>query len=832
MTRRRWVVLAVAALALLLILGRATTGAYADYRWYAALGAAGEWRSRTLLSAALRLSSGLLAGAFVFANLYGVRQSVVSLVLPRRVANIEIGEEIPGAYLVAAAALLSVLLGALLTLPSSSWMSWLLARHGIPFGESDPYFEADLGFYVYWLPLENALYLWALIAVLVVAAVVVFLYALTPSLRWERGTLYASQYVRRHFVVLGCLLMLLMAWSYRLDAYKVLLSGSGPDGLFTFVNHRADIPVSLWMSILTVAAAFVVLFFGWTGQLRVAVIALGGLLVIAMGARVLAPVAARHFAPVADAALRERPYRQVRIDYTRRAYDLDRIRAGDSMAFAAPADAARGVSAWDPLPLEEALERGPESGGTARGVGWTASADGLTAVVVSGPNDQGVLRDAGTSAAGATGDAAWTAVRVRAPASDENGDPVTDPPLGIGSAGLRPLPPVLVYDSVPGYALVADSTGVVAAPALNSGLARLAHAWSLQNFRLLSLDRPDVRVVTRRGVQRRIRALAPFFLQGTTVFPIVAADSLYWALDLYDATTFYPLSARVTVDDVDYGSIRHAAVAIVNAHTGRVWLVADQAVGPVARSWARIFPALFSHTEQLPRDVLAALPPPVDGVRIQAGLIARLGLRGDSAWMGRLPWNGGADSALHDGSATLFASPDGGTAYSQAVLDSTDRLAGVLVGVGGRAGGVYWTPLSAPGPRWNSSLDELHRSLDSTAGAPRDTRLRFGDVRAVPLGGGIALIQPAYLWRSDAPPSLVRVAVARDTIIATGPTLAAALGVAPAAPVDTIPTTPADFRARVTQLYQRMHTAMQRGDWLAFGRAYDALGRLLEPRER
>src|SRR5690348_18326701 len=110
------------------------------------------WRTKTLTSLGLRLTSGVLAAAFVFAYLYAVRHSVVSLVLPRRVANIETGEEIPGAYLVAAAAVLAILVGALLTLPSNTWMSWVLAHHGIPFTESDPYFEADLGFYLYWLP--------------------------------------------------------------------------------------------------------------------------------------------------------------------------------------------------------------------------------------------------------------------------------------------------------------------------------------------------------------------------------------------------------------------------------------------------------------------------------------------------------------------------------------------------------------------------------------------------------------------------------------------------------------------------------------------------------
>jgi len=69
--------------------------------------------------------------------------------------------------------------------------------------------------------------------------------------------------------------------------------------------------------------------------------------------------------------------------------------------------------------------------------------------------------------------------------------------------------------------------------------------------------------------------------------------------------------------------------------------------------------------------------------------------------------------------------------------------------------------------------------------------------------------------------------VSRDTLVTTGRTLAEALGVAAAPPVDTTPLTPGDFRARVRELYDQMHAALQRGDWVAFGRAYDALGQLL-----
>src|SRR5688572_1399717 len=106
---RRWIAIGVVAAALLLIAGREVAGVYVDYRWYAALGAVDVWRAQMANSLWLRTASGVIATLFVFANLYAVRHSVVSLVLPRRLANLEIGEEVPGRHLILAAAALSAL---------------------------------------------------------------------------------------------------------------------------------------------------------------------------------------------------------------------------------------------------------------------------------------------------------------------------------------------------------------------------------------------------------------------------------------------------------------------------------------------------------------------------------------------------------------------------------------------------------------------------------------------------------------------------------------------------------------------------------------------------
>jgi uncharacterized membrane protein (UPF0182 family) len=329
---RRWPVIAIAVVAALLVLGRVGAAIVADYLWYASMGAATLWRERALLMSVICAGSALVAAAILFVNLYVVRQSVVSLVLPRRVANIEIGEEVPGRYLVGAALAISLVLGWWLALPAESWRMFSLLRHGMPFGETDPYMEVDLGFFVYWLPIESMLYYRTLTTVLFATVVVIFFYALTPSLRWDRGALYVSHYVRRHLAALGAVLLLLLAWSYRLDIYESLLFGSGPDGAFSFSDHRTVIPISIWLAYLTAGTALVVFYFGWIGQVRAATMTLIAVLLISVLLRHVTPVFMRHYAAAGSESSREASYLATRADYTRRAYALQRVEQDSGFA--------------------------------------------------------------------------------------------------------------------------------------------------------------------------------------------------------------------------------------------------------------------------------------------------------------------------------------------------------------------------------------------------------------------------------------------------------------------------------------------------------------------
>ena len=830
MLKRGWLIGTAAAVALFLLVGKALAGVYVDYRWFAALGADAVWWARVENLLILRGVSGIVATLFFFANLYAVRHSVVSLVLPRRVANIEIGEEVPSRYLLLAVIALSLLFGVLLAFPQDDWTTLALVRWGQAFRETDPYFEYDFGFWLYWLPFETSLHVWALIALLAATTVVVFLYALTPSLRWERGTLHVSGYVRRHLSLLGALLIFLLAWSYRLDGLGLLITGTGPGGAFASADWKVGVPTNFVLAFATAAAAVLVGWAAWTGQMRIAFVAVTAVLALSLGLRQFLPPLARRLAGPSDPEARESDFLSARSAYTRRAYAVDRVvrvdKGGGQIAVPSLRSDVHRISQWDAAAIRRAVER-RRQGIVSGAIGWASDSGRLVAVTAQRPSGPDAA-DPFTQ---------WTITRIRAWAGDERGGMVGVAGGGIEEAGA--VLPALVYDSATGPLVVSDPEGDIAAPEISRWPSRLAHAWDQQNMRLMfsDVETRAPRMMLHRDVRDRLRMLAPFFWQSAHITPINWRDSLYWAVHLYSASAFYPLSEQTDLGGEKVSFLRHAATAIIQSHTGRVLMVADSVRDPLTDTWVRRFPTLFSSWSALPAPVVTSIPPPIESAVAQARAFARVGLRTEPSPAAHLPATFGGDTIFAGAWRPLhLTSADGRLAWTTPLLDASDRVRGLIVSVGGSQAVTYWYPLAEPHLRWPAVLERLLRVPDASPAA-RDVTLRRGPVRVVPMvGGTAAYLQSTYAWRSDGPPTVVRVSIhgAESTgdSVAVGTSLSEAAGVPAAAADAAAALTPEQFQARVNELHNAMREALRRGDWTAFGKAFDELGRLSRPARR
>jgi uncharacterized membrane protein (UPF0182 family) len=834
MTPRRWFGLAATIVAVLVV-GRIAAGLYVDYRWYDALGAGARavWRARLVDLVAMRIVLGVVATGFYFANLYGVSGSVESLVLPRRLGDLEIGEKVSGNRLLWGAGALAVALGIAASLLVDDWMSFDLIRTAQPFGVPEPYTGADLSFFVHWLPFENALYVWALTVLLSAATIALVLYALTSGLRWEGGHLRTTRHVRRHLTVLASALLLLLAWGHRLDAYALLSNGSGPHGLFTFVDYDIVLRTRFALAIVTAMAALVVLRAGWQGQARVTFWVLTAVFVSTLLLRGIVPAIGSRLVGRVEAERRNAPFLNNRAYVTQNAYGVNTIAVAPP-GYGLPSIAALSDAAplWDPAVLARAVEHQRRGEIAGDELGWQPSGGRLAAVVVTRPvpNGDAGARDVEPSA--------WRVLPLAATAADLAGDPVPldDPGTGISSRPRR----LLVFPQATGYSVTSDSTGRIAADPIDGFWARLAHAWDQRDFRLLlsdQLDRLDAPVIVlRRGVRDRLDAVAPFFTQGHVVSPVVVADTLFWVSHLYAAAEEFPLSQRYNVGVNVWGYFQHAAIGIVNAETGHVTLLADGAPGQLAAAWIRRFPMLFTPPAALDAQLLASLPPATDGVMLQASALSQYGSRrdivGDSV---RLPIGDGGDSTTAIGQRALGLLPHPATgtpvpAWTMPMVDASDRVTGLLIALGGRQPTTLWMPVGAAGRRWREVIERLHGAAAQLGATGSEADAERGRVRAWPIGGRVAYGQASFLVSAERGPSVTGVVTLVADTLRTGRSWADALGVAPAGVAgrpSTAPGTVAAADARVRALYDAMRAPLRRGDWAAFGAAFDSLGATL-----
>ena len=508
-----------------------------------------------------------------------------------------------------------------------------------------------------------------------------------------------SGYVRRHLSLLGALLIFLLAWSYRLDGLGLLITGTGPAGAFTSADWKVGVPANFVLAFVTGAAAVLVGWAAWTGQMRVAFIAVTVVLALSLGLRQFLPPLAQR---LADPSIRRFASRGTwargldTLGGHMRSIALWReIVAASRVALPSLRESVQSLSQWDPGAIKRAVER-RRQGAVSGAVGFASDSARLIAVVAQRPTGADAV-DPFTQ---------WTVTRLRSWSSDERGGIVGVNGGGVEEGGA--IKAALVYDSASGPLVVSDRDGDVDAPEISRWASRLAHAWDQQNIRLMfsDVDVSEPRMMLHRDVHDRLRMVAPFFWQSSYLTPIVWRDSLYWAVHLYSATAYYPLSEHTRLGGEDVSYIRHAATAIVQAHSGHVTLVADSVLDPIAATWVRQFPSVFSTWSSVPAAVAMNIPPPIESAVAQAAAFARVGMRAEPSPQAHLPASFGGDTLFAGAWRPLHLTPpDSRLSWTTPVLDAADRVRGLIIAQAGRSPrrtGIHSRSLRCGGPRLSS----------------------------------------------------------------------------------------------------------------------------------
>ena len=172
---------------------------------------------------------------------------------------------------------------------------------------------------------------------------------------------------------------------------------------------------------------------------------------------------------------------------------------------------------------------------------------------------------------------------------------------------------------------------------------KFLYGWRFDGTRFLlsGYPTPESRIMFRRNIRERVRELAPFLDFDSDPYIVLADGRLYWIIDAYATSEYYPysepFSAREMIEfsqqEVDrtlfaqkagylegVNYIRNSVKAVVDAYNGSVDFYIFEPDDPVIQVWNRIFPDLFKPGEQMPESLLRHIRYPSDLLLVQ-GLV-------------------------------------------------------------------------------------------------------------------------------------------------------------------------------------------------------------------
>lgn len=215
------------------------------------------------------------------------------------------------------------------TSASGQWRSYLLWSNAEKFGQTDPHFGRDFGFYVFQLPWLHFItdFAMATLVVSVMGAVVVhYLYG---GIRLQAASNKLSGPAQIQLSVLVGLLVLVKGIDYYLDRFDLLTAGGGYIDGMGFTDDNAVLPAkNILMGIAVICA---ILFFVnvWRRTWMLPSVGLSLMVVSAILLGMVWPAIMERFQVQPTQADKEAPYIERHLDATKFAYGIDDIELTD-----------------------------------------------------------------------------------------------------------------------------------------------------------------------------------------------------------------------------------------------------------------------------------------------------------------------------------------------------------------------------------------------------------------------------------------------------------------------------------------------------------------------
>jgi uncharacterized membrane protein (UPF0182 family) len=884
-TVRKILLLLICVLVLLFLLFMLLSGFYTDLLWFESLG----------LSSVFWVGIKAQVGVFLVTSLFFLAIFLPNLLVARQLSGWG-GFFLPGRryYIssravniaVAAVALALCLLNGLGSV--NQWDSILRFLNRRPFGVQDPIFLQDVAFYVFTLPVYRFLRGWLLEVLLTTLLATAAIYVLVQVVTWKRLKLSLPLKAWLHLSALGALILLLVAWGYRLSAFELVYSTRGVAFGASYTDVHAQLlayNLSSWSVVLCA-----VLLLAGAATRRPWILAIGGALwlLAAAGIGGVYPAFMQQFDVQPNELIKERPYLEYNIDLTRRAYGLDRIEerefgtvadlTAEALAEADPT--IQNVRLWDYRPVQETYAQIQE----------IRSYYDFVDVDVDRYRLDGEYRQVTLSPREMATDQLQSRTWVNEHLQFTHGyglvmspvDAVT--PEGLPELLIRDLPPRTVKgleitrpeiyygEKTDNYVFVNSTLQEFDYPSgdqnvfstyqghggvlLDSPVKRAAFAYRFGDISVMLSEylSPDTQVMLYRNIHQRVRRVAPFLLFEADPYLVLADGRLVWLQDAYTTTDMYPYSQPY---DGRFNYIRNSVKATIDAYNGEMTFYVMDPEDPLIQAYAAIFPDLFAPLDEMPEELRAHIRYPEGLFVIQAQMNSTYHMQDptvfynkEDLWAVAHDLSAGSEQPMQPYYVTMSLEEDGEPEFVLIQPFTPANKQNMVAWMAARSDGEHYGKLLLYkfakqeliyGPMQIEARIDQDPTISSQLSLwhQRGSRVIRGNLLVVPIGNSLLYVEPLYLQAETGQlPELKRVIAASGDQVVMTSTLDEALASVGGAPVSP-PTEPAagepevseplgDLAQSALDHYEQAQEYLRQGDWSGYGAELEAMRRDLE----
>ncbi|HEX3187065.1 MAG TPA: UPF0182 family protein, partial [Pyrinomonadaceae bacterium] len=538
------------------------------------------------------------------------------------------------------------------------WRQFALYWHQPPTTVHDPIFGKSLGFYLFSLPLYDALTEWLMgvTFIILVAALAYSLLGLPqtvlkPSVRWSSGAAF------RAVCCALALFLLVLSWRTYLSRFPFLWEDHATFSGVTYTDANYTLPALLFVSIALIIAAILLLVNAFAARrFSLLLIALAIPIGVYFVGVVVIPSYVQSFIVKPNELERETPYISHNIEWTRRGFGLDQIesREFDPEPSTAAIDinnnreTLENIRLWDWRALQDTLrqiqairtyydfpdvdvDRYLVSGHTrqmmtapreindeklpSQSRNWInerliyTHGYGITMNTANGFTPEGLPQFMLSNMPVQS-----TAPEIKVTRPEIYFGELTDRYVYVNTRQQEFDYPQGDTNATTNY----QGTGGVR---VGGWGRRMLLAWGLGDLSKLPFSddvTSESRVLMRRTIREIVNGVAPFLIYDRDPYIVVSGDGrLFWMIDAYTESSYFPYSTHHDVADNSINYIRNSVKTVIDAYNGTVHFYVFDQQDPLLAAYRGIFPGLFRDASEMPADLRAHVRYPETLIRAQ-----------------------------------------------------------------------------------------------------------------------------------------------------------------------------------------------------------------------